>query len=168
MKRLVFFTLMTLMVFGSSYAQKRDKKKEKLTEIHRLDQQSEDKIATLLASKEFEFFAQTVFPMGMTPRDIGSDHHSVRFSEDEVVSDLPYFGTVRSGVGFGRDKGLRFSGAPTDFKIEKSSKNYLIHTTIRTEKDSYKLSMAVAKSGYATLTISSRNKETISFQGEIK
>ncbi len=127
-----------------------------------------DRIGDLLASQKFEFIANTMFPMGQPPKNLVGSDYSVTFSPEKIISDLPYYGVAYGGMGVGRDKGMRFEGETDDFITTHSEKEYKVTAIVKAENDSFSITMEVSKSGYASLTISSRNRETISYQGEVR
>lgn len=127
-----------------------------------------DPVKTLLDSKNFEFLANTMLPMGQASKNLVGSEYSVRFSQEMIVSDLPFYGVAHRGMGVGLDKGMRFQGRPTDFSVQDSEKGYQINASVKTDDDRFDISMHVSKSGYATLTIESKNRESISYDGEVK
>lgn len=168
MKAQVFMVLSTFLLFGNAIAQKTGKKELKIVKKEMRAEAVQDKMDALIMSKEFEFIANIALPLGMAPKNLVGNNYSIRFTANEIVSDLPYFGTVRSGITFGRDKGMRFKGVPTNFEIEHPAKKYIVTAKVETDDGIFNISMIVSNSGYATLAISSRNKDTISYQGEVR
>ncbi|WP_026452656.1 DUF4251 domain-containing protein [Aequorivita capsosiphonis] len=123
-------------------------------------------IAELLNSKTFEFIANTVFPSGGTPKNLVGSGYFVTFSPEIIISNLPFYGRGYTGMTMGRDKGMRFEGAPKDFNISDGN-DYEVKVTVNGESDTYAVSMSVSVSGYATLSISSNDRGPITFQGEV-
>ena len=127
-----------------------------------------DPVGALLDSENFEFIANTMFPMGQPSKNLVGSDYSVSFSPKMILSDLPFSGVAHRGMGVGRDKGMRFQGKPMDFSIIHSEKEYHVTASVKTDDDSFDISMDVSKTGYATLTIESKNRESVSYQGEIR
>src|SRR5690554_1404470 len=125
-------------------------------------------LTTRLDSTNFESLPNTMLPMAQASKNLVGSEYSVRFSQEMIVSDLPYYGVAHRGKGVGRDKGMRFQGRPTDFSVQDSEKGYQINASVKTDDDRFDISMHVSKSGYATLTIESKNRESISYDGEVK
>lgn len=124
-------------------------------------------ILNLLNSKKFEFIANTVFPLTGAPKNLVGSGYSITFSPEMVISYMPFYGRGYSGMALSRDKGMRFQGKPEDFSVRKN-KSYEVNATVEGENDIYSISISVSDSGNANLTISSNNRGTISYQGEIK
>lgn len=147
MKNLIFFILTALAFTSTSaIAQEKTNKEE----------------------NSYEFLARTVLPVSLPPKDISADNYSVIFSKDEIVSELPYFGTARGAANLGRDKGMRFSGKPEHYEVQRNEKETIIEAVVKTENDRFVLTLTFSPSKYATLNIQSRNREVIVYQGEIR
>ncbi|SRX54721.1 DUF4251 domain-containing protein [Aequorivita sp. CIP111184] len=149
----IFYALLVLFMFGSANAQ--DKTEKVQTPIE-----------TLLKSKSFEFIANTAIPLSGPTKDLVGSGYSITFSPEEVISNMPFYGRGYSGMALGRDKGMQFQGKPENFTIE-SNNEYQVNTDVKGERDTYSISISVSSSGYASLTISSNDRGTITYQGEI-
>lgn len=124
--------------------------------------------ATNRGEGSYEFLARTVLPVSLPPKDISADNYSVIFSKDKIVSELPYFGTARGAANLGRDKGMRFSGKPEHYEVQRNEKETIIEAVVKTDNDRFVLTLTVSPSNYATLNIQSINREVIVYQGEIR
>jgi hypothetical protein len=80
---------------------------------------------------------------------------------------MPYFGRAYSGAGYGGDAGLKFAGKPEKYTVVKEKKNYQINVEVKSDNDTYKLSLSIGFEGSATLTVISNNRSTISYNGDI-
>jgi hypothetical protein len=149
----IFYTLAVLFIFGSTTAQNKSEK-------------AHTSIETLLNSKNFEFIANTALPLSGPAKNLVGSNYSITFTPEMVTSNLPFYGRIYSGKVMGRDKGMRFKGKPENFNIEKS-KEYQVNASVTGENDTYEISMSVSDSGYATLIISTNDRETITYQGEV-
>ncbi len=121
----------------------------------------------LVDSREFIFHARMAMPSGSGAIDLTSHHSFVRFSPEMIESDMPFFGRAYSGAGYG-DTGLHFEGKPDEFTIKKQKNNYQITARVKGETDFFRIHLSVTLKGYANLSISSNNRETMSFSGEIR
>ena len=159
----LLFGLLFCFILGSASAQEEDINSNTNNDTIETDT---GRIAGLLNSKTFEFIANTVFPAGETPKNLVGSGYSVSFSPEMVISNLPFYGRGYTGMTMGRDKGMRFEGAPENFTISDES-DYEVNATVNGESDTYSISMSVSISGYATLSISSNDRGTITYQGEV-
>ncbi|MGO3183686.1 MAG: DUF4251 domain-containing protein [Aequorivita sp.] len=150
-------------ILGSASAQEKNVEADTINNTIDADT---GRIPEMLNSKTFEFIANTVFPMGGTPKNLVGSGYSVSFTPEMIISNLPFYGRAYTGMTMGRDKGMRFEGAPENFTISDGS-DYDINVTVEGESDTYSISMSVSVSGYATLSISSNDRGTITYQGEV-
>lgn len=157
----ILMTTLFCFILGNTFAQEKSVKAQGSNETINMSS-----IEELLNSKTFEFIANTAYPASGTPKNLVGSSYSVSFSPEMIISNLPFYGRGYSGMAMGRDKGMRFQGKPEKFSIEKK-KEYEVKTIVN-DGDTFEISLSVSDSGYATLTISSNNRGTISYQGEIK
>lgn len=151
------------LLMTTGYAQ--EKSKKELKEERKIEKQRQ--IDVLVNSKMFVFIGKTAFPQGFRTMDLTTNPNYVQFQPDMIKSEMPFFGRAFSGVGYGGDVGLKFEGIPQEFTIEKGKKAYQIKAVVRGDKDTYRLLLSVFFEGSATLSISSNNRSTISYNGEI-
>ncbi len=149
----IFSAVVVFFIFGNVFAQNETEKEQ-------------TSIETLLNSKNFEFIANTAIPLSGPTKNLVGSNYSITFTPEMAISNMPFYGRAYSGMALGRDKGMRFKGKPENFTIEKTGE-YQVSTTVNTENDTYEISLSVSDSGYATLTISSNDRGTISYQGEV-
>jgi hypothetical protein len=162
---LISILALILIVFSLSNSNAQEKSKKQLKEEKKLKNQKQT--ALLVDSKEFIFVANTVMPQNGRTINLTTEY-TVEFHPDLIKSDLPFFGRAFSGVGYGGDEGMRFEGKPSDYSMEKTKKAYVIKTNVRGERDSYSMMLSVYFEGSATLSISSNNRSSISYYGDIK
>lgn len=82
-----------------------------------------------------------------------------------IESEMPFFGRAFGGVGYGSDAGLRFKGEPVVYTIGKNDKGYDVYTEVKTNNETYRISLSVDDEGYASMTIQSINRSTIRYTG---
>lgn len=116
---------------------------------------------------EYRFLATEIIPMNLPSKSLVGDNYTIFISEEEVKSDLPYRGVRRQGIQMGKDKGNRFEGKPTSYSVTKSEKETRVEATVESENDVFEITLTFSDSGYATLIINSRNKETVTYLGEM-
>jgi hypothetical protein len=159
---LIFMIGFTVLSFTNASAQ--EKSKKQLKEEKKLEKQNQ--IALLIDSKEFIFVANRVQPQGGRSINLTSGDFA-EFHPDFIKCDLPFFGRAFSG-GYGNDNGMKFEGKPTVYSIEKNKKNYAIKIEVRGTSDYYSMMLLVYFEGSATLSITSNNRSSISYDGDIK
>lgn len=154
---------LTFLFFFIANAQEKSKKQLK-TEA-KMEKQKQ--VALLVNSKEFVFNPTSVSPQGGANINLNDLSYEVEFHPDLIKSYLPFFGRAYAGVGYGGDNGMEFDGNPSVYTIEKTKKAYLIKVDVRGKHDFYSLMLSVYFEGNAHLVISSNNRSSISYDGDI-
>ncbi len=83
-------------------------------------------------------------------------------------ADLPYFGRAYQ-ASFGGDGGIEFDGEPGELDITRNEKKRTITVSFQIDgnNDHYKVSLTTGYSGYGNLHINCRNKQAISYYGQV-
>ncbi len=148
---------------ASGFAQ--EKSKKQIKEDKKIEKQKQ--IDSLVNAKTFDFVGRTALPTGYKAVNLTTTVNYVKFQPNLIDSYMPFYGRAYSGVGYGGDEGLKFSGKPEEFTVTKGKKNFQVSATVKGEKDNFRLSLTVSFEGSATLTITSNNRSAISYSGEI-
>jgi hypothetical protein len=156
----IFLTLISTAAYTQELTRK-EMKEEKRAELQK---QTE----AMLNAGEFVFKALIALPSGGPSRNLTPLYYYVKFRPDMIDSFLPFFGTAYSGIGYGSDTGLKFKGKPENFTVNKKAEMFQIDATVKTETDYFRLSLSAGSAGNAILTVSSNNRSTISYQGNIE
>ncbi len=139
----------------------------------------------LIKSKKFTFHATNAIPqnsqeiskvLSQIPGNVASGNISldpnmyfVKFSENSIDSNLPYYGRSFSFDMNKDDNGIKFNSKDFSEKTKKNKKgNYQIDFQLKDVKASKNLSINMHPNGSATLTVNNINKESISYFGYIK
>jgi hypothetical protein len=163
--KIAILVLFLSLIVTASYAQ--EKSKKQLRAERKIEK--EKQIASLIDSKEFIFIGRTAIGQGFRSIDLTTNSNYVEFKPDKIKSEMPFFGRAYSSVAYSsKDGGLNFEGIPKEFTIEKGKKDYQIITAVKGDTDVYTLFLSVSFEGSSTLTISSNNRSSISYNGEIK
>jgi hypothetical protein len=123
-------------------------------------------LQNFIQSKQFVFKAQTVLPMTGAARQLTSDY-DVRFNGNSITAYLPYFGRAYS-AGYGEGGGIDFTSTKFDYSVKQRKKGgWDITISPKDAKDVREMNFTVSEKGYATLQVSSDNRQPISFMGYI-
>ena len=158
---LIFFFL----VVSNTMVSAQEKNKKQLKNEQKLVKQKQ--IALLVESKEFVFAAIRVIPQSGSTLILTAEFN-VEFHANLINSFLPFIGRGFSGVGYGGDEGMKFTGKPLVYQIEKTKKGYQIKVDVRGKIDYYSMMLNVYNNGSAYLTIISNNRSPVSYEGEIQ
>ncbi len=84
---------------------------------------------------------------------------------DTIISYLPYFGRAYF-VPYGGGKGLNFEGQITAYEVKQGSKGkYVVNMMVQNDEDEYFYFVTLFDNGSASVDVSSRNRDRISFSG---
>jgi hypothetical protein len=155
----LFFVIFAISGFAQEKSRKQIKEEAKI--------EKQKQTETLVNSKTFVFNARMALPTGYKSVNLTTGGYNAKFSPELIDSYLPFYGKAYSGVGYGGDAGMKFSGKPEEFTLAKGKKNYIINAKVKGEKDTYRISLSVGFEGSATLSITSNNRSFISYNGEI-
>lgn len=162
------FTLIILLFFSVTqiYAQNPENKSKKQlrTEQKALKTQ---RLKDLVDSKTFVFRATSVIPKNEITKSLKSDF-GIEVRNDSVFSYMPYYGNTysRNYMSF-KDSPMGFMKPYESYKKIKTRRGYDVDIRVKNEHDIIDLSFHFSKSGDASLTASSINRQAISYMGEI-
>jgi hypothetical protein len=160
--RMIQLVLLFLVGAMPTVAQQTDRKAEK--EKRRMEKEQE--IAALIDAKTFVFKATRAIPTGFKSMDLTTNPNFVKFSPELIVSEMPYFGRAYS-VSYGGDAGSKFEGKPEVYTVEKKKKGYSLEARVKSSNDYFTIHLSVGFEGGSSMSISSNNRSSISYNGEI-
>lgn len=125
------------------------------------------KVTAALNERHFKIAIAHMHPL-KGPSKAVSYGYSVEVRNDSLISYLPYFGRAYN-VPYGGGKGLNFS-APVESYQEEVGKNGKRHIEIglTNDEDSYLYTLDVFDNGSSSVSVSSRQREQISYTGDIE
>ena len=163
MKTLVlsfFLSFSMLIGFGQ------EKTKQQIKEEQKLAKQK--KVEALVESKEYEFEGDMAYPQGGRSISLTTNQNYLRFKNDSIYSEMPYFGRAYGGLPYGGGAGLSFKGLIKKYSLTKGKKNFVIKGEVKDNSDNFSIILNVYYDGGASLTISSNNRDSINYRGEIQ
>ena|SRR5438552_4442238 len=155
LRAIIVSAMFLLMGFNSILAQ--NKKQDKMTAVK-----------NMVESQQYIFKAQFVFPMTGSQRTLTSDYDLI-VSKSTVTSYLPYFGRAYSAPIDPSQGGIKFNSTKFQYIKEDGKKDGWDITIIpKDASDVQKLYLHISSNGYATLQVTSTNRQAISFDGRIE
>jgi hypothetical protein len=119
-----------------------------------------------VTSQEFVFNAQSVTPA--TGRSIQlSPYHDLQVSKDSVIAGLPYYGRATAPINPNETGGINFISTDFEYAATENDKGWDIFIKPRDATDIQQLSIFISREGYATVKVSSLNRQPISFYGTV-
>lgn len=126
----------------------------------------------LVDSGQYEFVAQSMTSQKGAYRAL-TTIYTVVINDSTSTGYLPYIGRAHSGA-YGGDGAIEFDNKMLNYKIElkerKKEKNNqkLVSYEIKGKNDTYTLRFTISKTGNTSLSVSSNNRQPVSFQGTLQ
>ena len=160
MGRRVLFLIIVAMVMLSSCGST-----DGLTKVER-EAQVTRQVQEGLDTRHYTIAVDWMKPLGGMPRHVSSNYE-LKVNGDEVDSYLPYVGEAYR-LPYGGGKGLNFKGKIENYSITYPTSNRShIEFTVTNEEDSYYYRIDVFNNGKAIIDIIARDRDAISFDGEM-
>jgi len=119
-----------------------------------------------LDARQYTIAVDWMRPLGGMPRHVNSDYE-LKVNGDEMDSYLPYVGEAYR-LPYGGGKGLNFKAAIYNYTlIPSGDKCYLIEFDVENEEDVFHYRINVFTNGKAIIDVWARDRDSISFQGEL-
>lgn len=141
--------------------------------------------ARIVEDKNFVFVATSALPMNVTDINnvlsrmpgnanaggsinLAGGNYDVQITADSVMAYLPYYGRSFSAPMDRNDTGFRFTTKKYSYESKKTKKGgWNITINSKDVKDNVRMNFSVTQTGYATLSMSSNNKQSITYNGYI-
>ncbi|WP_173003123.1 DUF4251 domain-containing protein [Chitinophaga sp. SYP-B3965] len=124
-------------------------------------------IKALLDKHTFRFFVQSVVPPGGQTTSVPGENYTFRVQGDSLHVNLPYYGRSTNAYADNSQIGFTFKWGQFDYKLEEKKKGWNITFRRRNSPDISYMVLNVLRSGVATLYVEPRNKQPISYMGNI-
>ena len=124
-------------------------------------------IKKLIESRSYVFIAESANPLSGSSIRLTSIYF-LKINKDSLGSHLPYFGVAFRAPMGANESPLSFISTDFDYSIKESKKGaFQVKIRINKPEDPDLMMLSVSSSGYASLTVNSLHRQTISFYGEI-
>jgi len=161
-------TITVLIVFSVTcvVAQTTEKKSKKQIKAEQKALKIQQ-IKELVDNKTFVFKATSVIPKNEKTRSLPPDF-GIEVRKDSVFSYMPYLGNTYSrDYSSFKDSPMGFMQPFESYKRTKTKSGYDVDVRVKNEHDVIDLVFHISKTGSASLTASSINRQAISYTGEI-
>lgn len=157
--RVALLFVFTVLVIGATSAQ--SKKKERQAK-------RAEEIKELLTDRKYVFEATYMNPMRGGGKALTSDY-DMHVNRDSLVSYLPYYGQAYQAPMDPTKNALEFTLTKFEYMVNTLKKGGWEITIIpKDNRELQKMYLTVSEDGYATLRITSTNRDPISFDGTIE
>jgi len=164
MKRFIFIIMAILLISGMAFGKETRREKRKAREKARSEE-----VMQMFSDRTLRFVAQSATPMSGGTIHLTSEY-TLDIESEKVTAYLPFYGVAYRAEYGGGEGGIKFSEAAkvSDWQQNKNRKGYEVRLEARAPKDMYYLYLSFSDQGYGTLTVSSQNRQPISFYGIIE
>ncbi len=163
MKNLLFISILIFSVFTINAQEKKSKKELK---AEKKAEQMEE-VKSIVESKTFVFKANSVNPMrGRTI--ILTSEYDVKITNDSIFSYLPFFGVAYSVSYGGTDSPMIFNKPFETCDFETTKNGYLVQVSVKNGNDRLEFSFHISVTGSTSLNVSSLNRQSISYNGNLE
>jgi len=125
------------------------------------------KIKTALDERRYKIDIRMMYPRHGPSKSVASNW-SLEVRGDTLVSYLPYIGRAYN-IPYGGGKGMNFTALIGSYTEEEGRKGErLITMSVDNEEDQFVYRLEVFSDGQATIDVQPREREAISYSGELE
>jgi len=118
-------------------------------------------------SKNYVFTAQTALPMSGRARNLTSEY-DLRVSPGTVISYLPYYGRAYQATIGSTGSPLDYTSKDFEYTITPGRKDgWTVTIKPKDYREVQSMTLSISSEGYATLQVTSTNRQAISFNGVV-
>lgn len=118
--------------------------------------------------RNFVFKAQSAMPVGGRTIQLTSEY-DLRVNGDTLIVYLPYYGRAYVAPMDPSKGGINFTSTSFDYTVSQGKKgNINIAITPKDNRDVRQMFISTSESGYASLQVTSNNRQAILFNGYIE
>jgi hypothetical protein len=127
-------------------------------------------IKSQVDARHYTFEATYVLPQRGGGKTLTSSDYDLRVTKDSVIAYLPYYGRAYFDVPYGgADGGLKFTSTKFSYDVKDKKKGGWEITIKPTDaKNINSLLLNISADGYASLSVTSNNRDFITFDGFIR
>jgi hypothetical protein len=141
---------------ASAQSTKEDKKKAK-----------QEQLKAQIDARQFTFNAQSATSTGGRTRQLTGSNTLV-IHGDSLDAYLPYFGRAYSATPGDTNGGINFSSTSFSYDAQDAKNGgWIIVIKPENEKSASNMQLSISEDGYATLQVTSNNRQMISFYGQV-
>jgi len=151
--------ILVLILTGCSASSSTSKNEKKAAEF--------EQTAALIEGGNYVYTARSANPTRGRTIQLTSTY-TFEVKEGVYEAYLPYFGRAYN-ASYGGNGGVEFEGEPTDLSVTRDDKkqNLTVKFKIKDQNQNYDIMLVVSSGGNGTLTVSSPQRETISYYGVV-
>lgn len=164
MKNIIFTGIMLLGFIIQATAQEEQQSRRERREAKQ--EQKRIEIKNLLENRTFVFTPTHALPLGGGSIFL-SHSFDAEIKGDTLMSYLPFYGVAYRAEYGARNSAFDFTQPIEEFNLEQDDKGYRVNLDVKNKMDYLTYSFQISDLGYATLNVTSTNRQAISFYGQI-
>jgi hypothetical protein len=155
-----FFILMFFAAFAACSSLKQTKEEKEIRLVQISESVAKDHY-TIEVSRANPMRSKTI---NLTPG------YDLTIKNDSAIAYLPYFGRATYVPYGGGEGGIKFAQKMEGYQITLNSKGdgWLVRFNINTPEYNYKFNVTIYQEGNASISVSSSQRDPITFDGEMK
>ena len=139
--------------------------------------------ARIIEEKNYSFIATTAIPLNSTDIsnilmkmpggnaggtiNLSGSLYDVVVNKDSVVAYLPFYGRAYTATMNNDENGYKFTSKKFTYETIKKKKGWNIMINSKDVKNNVRMNLDISENGYASLSVISNNKQSISYSGYI-
>ena len=164
--RIILFIGLFILSLTTIQAQETEKKSKKELKAEKKAQQIVETKA-LVESNSFIFAATNVNPMKGRSINLTTEY-DVKIVSDSIFSYLPYYGRAYTASYGGTDSPMTFDSPADSYTMEETNKGYRVKVSAKNGNDRVEFTFHISETGSTTLNVSSINRQSISYYGNLE
>lgn len=165
MKNILITTLLLLGWVVAATAQQDQLNRKERRELKQ--EQKKEEIKSLLENRTFIFVPTHAMPLG--GGNIYLNHSfDAEVNGDTLISYLPFYGVAYRAEYGARNSAFDFTQPIDEFELNENRNGYRINFDVKNKMDYLTFNFQVSELGFATLNITSTNRQAMSFYGRIE
>ncbi|TKC12273.1 DUF4251 domain-containing protein [Pedobacter polaris] len=97
--------------------------------------------------------------------NLSGSSYDVRVVKDSVIAYLPYYGRSYSASMNPDEQGYKFTSTDFIYDSKKNKRGWNINIKTKDVRDNVQMNLSISQGGYATLSVVSNNKQSITYNG---
>lgn len=97
--------------------------------------------------------------------NLAGNGYDVRLNKDSLIAYLPYYGRSYIAPVSNDDNGYKFTATDFTYDEVKTKKGWDISIRTKDVRDNTRLQLSISEKGYASLTITSNSRQSITYNG---
>ena len=164
--KILFLSIFLAFLSTCIYARNTVQKSKKQLKAEKKAQQIKQ-IREIVASKNFIFKAESVNPVNAGTKKLTSDF-GIEVRNDSIFSYMPYYGNSysRDYTSF-KNSPMGFIQPMESYRQIRRKSGYAIDIKVKNQHDVIDLTFHISKTGIASVSASSINRQNITYTGEI-